>query len=134
MHISYLMEENTMTMQALVGAAPVSVITTFSKKQLPLPPVDGRRGDPAYLGFAKIHRRLEDEYGVRGSRIGARRRACADGSGRLRHNRPPRLSEKTGSRKSRAVSSIAKLRSTTSGARCRTPKNPKATRKNARRK
>ncbi|MEQ1931584.1 MAG: SpoVR family protein [Parvularculaceae bacterium] len=92
--IAYLMEENTMTMQALVMAHACFGHNHFFKNNYLFRQWTDAEGILSYLDFAKKYvGKCEDEYGVEEvERILDAAHALSD-QGVFRYRRPPRLSE-----------------------------------------
>lgn len=92
--IAYLMEENTMTMQALVMAHAAFGHNHFFKNNYLFRQWTDAEGILPYLDFAKKYiAKCEDEYGLEEvERILDSAHALMD-QGVFRYNRPPRLSE-----------------------------------------
>ena len=119
--ISYIMEENTATMQTLVIAHAAFGHNHFFKNNYLFKQWTDADGILDYLEFAKSYiAQCEERYGHDGGRARARRRACAD-----EPRRPP-LSRASASPtcapRSSASASAARTRSrcsTISGAPCR---------------
>ena len=82
--ISYYMEENTMAMQTLVLAHAAFGHNHFFKNNYLFQQWTDSDGILDYLEFAKRYvASCEERHGLEAVEIDARRRACADGSGRL---------------------------------------------------
>ena len=77
--IAYLMEENTMPMQALVMAHACFGHNSLLQGQLPVPHVDGRQLHHRLPGLRQeLHRRMRGAPRHRGGGAAARRLPCAD--------------------------------------------------------
>ena len=130
--IAYLMEENTMTMQALVMAHASFGHNHFFKNNYLFRQWTDADGILAYLDFAKKYiAKCEDEYGFEEVEAVLDASHALMDQGVFRYNA---CRKKTGLRKSPRASATKRLTSTTFGARCPTSKNPTTKRKNARRK
>ena len=92
--ISYLMEENTMTMQALVMAHAAFGHNHFFKNNYLFRQWTDAEGILSYLDFAKKYiAKCEDEYGLEEVEAILDAAHALMDQGVFRYNRPPRLSE-----------------------------------------
>ncbi len=133
--ITYIMEENTATMQALVIAHAAFGHNHFFKNNYLFKQWTDADGILDYLDFAKGYiAECEERYGQAAVERAARRRACADEPRRasaIPRQRKPDLRTR-GEARARAPRSTRSASSTTSGAPCRPRKRERAAERRAR--